>query len=608
MAKSTSNSKNLNPVKTVLEGDMPQTEHPMWKTVFYALLPIMCIVMLIASFWYGLSGDEAYANGMGKAAMKFIGSFGADESIFNQPDSVNRDGVLTYYGNIFDILALLLAKILPWSEYTSRHIFNAFVGFIGIYYSGKLVKTYWSFKPAVFTILIMFFFPFYMGHAMNNPKDVPMASFFIMGLYYIFAFYRNYNALKWHHYVLAIVSIVLAIDVRVAGLLLIVFMPLVALVHWPEVRSSIAARGILKAALPSILVAVCAYFACALFWPFAARAPLTAPLEALSFLSDFKIELGQIWEGTKVPSGELPGNYLIRSIIITSPYVFLFGLPLFAIGVLMNWSSAQYKWAGLMILFAGLFPLIYIMQRGSNVYHLWRHVLFVFPPMAICSALGWYWLGSIAKHKMMPVVASVIFGVLLLQPAIFTAKTFPNNVNYYNSMVGGTEGAYGQYEMDFYYNSMKPCVDKLVKEIYPTVKDSVLVASNGAHLLNQYLADKYPKFKTTYVRFPEKNTKDWDYAIFHISLVPLEEIQAGSWAGYNGPILTSAIEGKPLCVLLKRPSKDDLKMVQFLDQKNYPEAYNACMAYLQKDPTNPSMLDLSKRLSGALQQAAGGSN
>jgi hypothetical protein len=579
-----------------IQPEEASVEAPVWKTIFYALLPTMAVLMIIASFWYGLSGDEAYANGMGKAAMKFIGSFGADESIFNQPDSVNRDGVLTYYGNIFDIMALLLAKILPFEEYTCRHIFNAFVGFLGIMYSGLLVKDYWKYKPAVITMLLMFFFPFYMGHAMNNPKDVPMAAFYIMGVYYLCKMYRNYAHLKWHHIVMAIISIILAIDVRVAGLLLIVYMPIIAIVHWKYVQESIDNKGWLKTIVPSVIVAVGAYLGCSLFWPFAAKNPLGAPLEALSFLSDFKIQLGQMWEGEKTASAELPENYLIRAIFITSPWVFIVGLLAFAITLFTTWKQNRWRWMALLIVFVGLFPLFYIMYKDSNV-------LFVFPPLAIASGLGWWGLGKLSKAKWAPAAALCLFALLLLEPVVFTAKTFPQNVNYYNSTVGGTSGAYGQYEMDFYYNSMKPMVDKLTKEIYPTVKDSIVVGCNGAHLLNEYLGNRYPKIKVRYVRYYQKNENPWDYAIFHCSMVPPELYADGKWASFNGPIATTEVEGKPLCVLLKRPSTDDLAMFSFIEQKNYPEAYKAAQAYLQKDPSNVDMQMIAKKLSDALKAA-----
>jgi Dolichyl-phosphate-mannose-protein mannosyltransferase len=573
------------------------------NTFFYASAAIICVMMVIASQWYGLSGDEAYANGMGKAAWKFISSFGADQSVFNQPDSVNRDGVLTYYGNIFDIICLGLNKISPFSEYDTRHFFNAFVGFLGIFFSARIIKDYWGTVPACICMWLMSFYPFYMGHAMNNPKDVPMAAFYIMGIYFLLRFFKRLADLSIWDYVWLIIAIVLAIDVRVAGILLIAYMPILFLFQYKYVSTIMKQKGIIKTFLPLAIVAISSYFLCAIFWPYAAQNPISNPLNALAFLSDFKIELGQIWEGEKLPSGQLPGNYLLRCIYMTSPYVFLVGLVLATVLLFINRKNIIHLNILLFIGFTGVFPLLYIMNKGSNVYHLWRHVLFVFPSLAIVASLGYYLLSNFFKTKPLQIGAFVLFGILLLEPILFTAKTFPNNVNYFNASVGGVDGAYGQYEMDFYYNSMKPCVDYLEKNILPTVSDSITIGTNAVHLLDQYFKDTKYKIKNRYVRFPEKNTKEWDYGIFHISLVPLPEVQAGNWASYNNPIFTSTINDKPLCVLLKRPSKEDLAMIAFLEQKNYPAAYQSCLAYLQKDPQNPMVLDLKNKLEAAVVPA-----
>jgi hypothetical protein len=576
---------------------------PILEWIFIISCAIIGIGMVVSSFYYGLSGDEAYANGMGKAAWKYITSFGSDDSIFHQPDQVNRDGVLTYYGNIFDIICIWFNKISPWDEYTTRHIINAMVGFLGIFFSAKIIKKYFGTWPAIICLWLMVFYPFYFGHAMNNPKDVPLASFYIMGIYFLLQFFDRLDHLKVTDYLWLIISIILAIDVRVAGILIIAYLPVFGLLNFKQTMAFINSKGWVKGLLPFAIVAICSYLGCSIFWPYAAQNPLSNPLEALSFLSDFKISLGQIWEGVKVPSNELPSNYLIRSIYITSPYVFLIGLVLMLVTVILKWKSLANKHIILFIAFISIFPLGYIMYKGSNVYHLWRHVLFVFPGFAILSALGWYYSSSIVIIKHVKLIATALFVLCLLEPIIFTAKTFPQSVNYYNASIGGTEEAYGQFEMDFYYNSLKPCVDYMNKEVLASSKDSILIGSNADHLLRQYYKDSKLKVKNTYVRYPERNMKEWDYGIFHISLIPLEEIQAGIW-GQGGQVFSSKVLDKPLCVVLKRPSLEDLNVFKYIDAKEYASAYASCLKYLEKDPSNPMMLDIKSKLSAAAQPIA----
>ncbi len=572
------------------------------EILFIASCAIIAIGMVLSSFYYGLSGDEAYANGMGKAAWDYISSFGANRRIFDLPDNINRDGVLTYYGNIFDIICIWINKISPWDEFTTRHIVNAFSGFLGIYFSAKIVKKYWGTTPAIYCLWLMVFYPFFFGHAMNNPKDAPLASFFIMGVYYLLNFFTNLANLKVMDYVWLILAIILAIDVRVAGILLIAYIPVFAFLHYKHTLQVIKDKGMIKVLTSFGIVAVVSYLGCSIFWPYAMQNPLSNPLEALAFLSDFKVSLGQVWEGIKIPSTDLPKDYLIRSIFITSPWVFVVGIIILAIGILIKGKEIAHKNILLCVAFAGLFPLFYIMYKGSNTYHLWRHVLFVFPPLAILSSVGWYSLSKLIPNAKAVIISSVVFGLFLLEPIIFYAQTFPNNICYFNSSVGGTKEAYGNYEIDYYYNSMKACVDYVTKNAVANAKDTIKVTTNAEHLLKEYYKEKNYKAKTSYSRYYERSKNDWDYGIFHISLIPLEMIQDGSWATDPNVVYTSKVLDKPLCIVIKRPSKEDMNVYKYIDEKNYAASYQSAVKYLEKDPTNVFILDIKKRLEEAVQQ------
>ncbi len=569
-----------------------------YSLLLQILLPSLLLVMLISSFWFGLSGDEPYANGMGKAAWDFIKSFGKDRRIFDLPDIINRDGVLTYYGNIFDIICIWLGWISPFDEYTTRHLFNAFVGWLGIYFTAQILKRYWGARAATIGALMIFLFPFYFGHAMNNPKDVPMAAFYVMGVFFLLRFFERYDRLNTADYLWLIAAIILAIDVRVSGLLLITYIPILALLHFDKIKSIAASKGWLKTLAPMLIVAVASYLGCSIFWPYAALNPITNPINALNFLSNFKVAMPAIWEGAMNNSKELPSNYLIRSIMITSPWVFLLGLLAGAASLLMFWKQISAKRILAFVVFTSLFPLIYIIFKQSNVYHLWRHVIFVLPGLIVLAALGYENFSRFIKSPI--AVGMIAFFLLLLEPIFFTAKTFPNNVNYFNSMVEGVEGAYGNYDMDFYYNSMKPCIDYLEQEVLQNATDTVTIMTNGYHLADQYWKDrqeKFPLLKLDYARYPEKNMIDWDYAIFHNNLVPLEEIQTRTYGTYNNPVFINSIEELPLCIVYKRPSHEDylgLKPIEPLlkgetapiSAETVQEVKTHLGNYLQADPNN----------------------
>lgn len=52
-------------------------------------------------------------------------------------------------------------------------------------------------------------------------------------------------------------------------------------------------------------------------------------------------------------------------------------------------------------------------------------------------------------------VMVVVFVGLLFLPARHMAVNHPNDYVYFSELVGGLRGAYGDYETDYYYNSLK---------------------------------------------------------------------------------------------------------------------------------------------------------
>ncbi|MCB0700121.1 MAG: glycosyltransferase family 39 protein [Chitinophagales bacterium] len=527
--------------------------NPIWAKAFTFSLLAVFVLMAVMSFSYGLSGDEVDMNEYGKAIFKYFSTFGADKTVFNMPEMYDRDGVILYYGGFFDFICAIFNKFSPFGEYTTRHILNAWAGFLAIFFSARIVALVSDKRMATIAVWLMFLSPFFLGHAMNNPKDIPLATGYIAGVYFIIRFFERFPSVKWTDYLWVILSIGITINIRVAGILLIPYLFVyVGILYMMKNFSSKGSFKINTYIKPLLIISALGYLTGSLFWPYALQNPLSNPLEALSVMSDFKVNLGQIWEGDKVYSGELPKGYLIKSFFLTNTYALLGGLILFFL-FFRSVSKSEKANVIYFVAFTALFPLFYIIYKKSNVYHAWRHVLFIFPSVVVIATLGWQYVNSFAKRAYGKAgVGIALVGLLLLEPVVYTVTTFPNTVAYYNAFAGGVKGAYGNYEMDYYYNSVKQCTDYFIKNELPKVPDGkqVLLLSNANHLTTQYLKG-YDKVATDYVRYYERDARDYDYAIFHMALVPLNEIQAESWVPQNA-IFVARVKGKPLCILVKK--------------------------------------------------------
>ena len=565
----------------------------------YALWGLLFVAMTGMSFSYGISGDEVDMNEYGKTIWQFISTLGSDRSVFRTSDELNaagvynynRDNVIQYYGGLFDLICALVNKVSPFDEYTTRHILNAWAGFLAIVFAARILKRVLGMRAALIGTALMALSPFFMGHAMNNPKDVPFATAYIMAIYFMLRLFDRMPKPSWRDYLWVILCIGATINIRVGGILLLPYLGVFAVLHsmvprWFQNNSS---RNVMQYVKPLAITAVLGYLCGSLLWPYGIQNPISNPLTALSEMSNFKVNLRQLYEGTKQFSGELPLSFLPKSFVITNTFAVLAGLVLMLPFV---WGFRKHEQAPALyfVLFTGVFPFLYILYTHANVYHAWRHVLFIFPSLIVMAAFGWNQLLNWMQGRNMQWAGIGLFGFLLLDPVYFMATTFPNTVTYHNQLVGGVKGAYGQYEVDYYYNSVKQAADWFKANEVQKIKagDTVRLYSNAAHILTHYFENN-KNVVVDYVRFPERNQKNWDYALFHIALIPETDIQQGSWMP-SSTIYKAQVQGNTLCILMKRPSHDDMRAMQFLEQQQPDSALVYFEKYLQKDPGNTDVL------------------
>lgn len=581
--------------------EWPDNANNIWNTIFKISLSIVCILMVVMSFSYGISGDEVDMNEYGKTILDYFLSFGSDKSVFRTSEEIvaakiynyNRDNVVQYYGGLFDLICAIVNKFSPLDEYTTRHVLNALTGFIGIYFAARITVRILNKQAGVIAIWIMFLSPFFLGHAMNNPKDIPFASAYIMAIYFIIRLFDRLPNPSKKDYLWAILSIGATINIRVGGILLIpylvVFAGIIFITNKFIQKHEVSLVSYIK---PIAITGILGYLAGSLLWPYGLQNPIANPLTALSEMSNFKVSLAQVYEGIKTPSSELPSTYLIQSFSYTNTFAMLAGLIAMLV---FAWSFRKHNQAAILyfIAFTAFFPLFYIIYTKANVYHAWRHVLFIFPSCVVLVAFGWESIIHFFETKKIKIAGLGMLGFLLLEPIYFTATTFPNTVTYHNQLVGGVSGAYANYEVDYYYNSLKQCADWFKKYEYPKIKnkDTIRVSTNAAHILLQYFKEE-KNVIIDYIRYPQRNQKIWDYCIFHIALIPLEDIKSGTWLP-SSTLYKATSQGKVLSAVIKRSSFEDVAGYEALNQNNPEAALKHFDNYLKTDNNNTSILNIA---------------
>ena len=208
--------------------NIPPSNPILEKVLFFSFIAIF-IAMTVMSFFYGLSGDEVDMNEYGKTILQYFTSFGSDQSVFRTSEELNaakvynynRDGVIQYYGGLFDLICAIVNTVSPLDEYTTRHVLNAWAGFLALFFAVKISRRILGDQAALITLWLMFLSPFFLGHSMNNPKDIPFAATYIMAIYFILQLFDRLPTPSKKDYLWAILSIGATINVRVGGILLI---------------------------------------------------------------------------------------------------------------------------------------------------------------------------------------------------------------------------------------------------------------------------------------------------------------------------------------------------------------------------------------------------
>ena len=264
-----------------------------------------------------------------------------------------------------------------------------------------------------------------------------------------------------------------------------------------------------------------------------------------------------LFDGEQVFSQNIPWNYEIKLLLLTMPLFVLLGVA-GGIALLIKKNTWQKTSFYPIVVFAALFPVLYISYTRAPVYDGIRHILFAIPPMLVMAAYCFEWAFRAAAvllkgAKWAPAVALVVLAVLLYSPVRFSIAAHPNEYVYFNEIEGGINAAYGNYETDYYMNSVKEATYKLakMKNLFDT-KDSIIIGTNCIDPVQQYTTLINPKIKVTYVSWQRRYDLPWNYGIFISRYVPKELLDKQGYFPMKNTIATIKADNVVLADIVQR--------------------------------------------------------
>ncbi len=571
----------------------PSKTEQLFQKLFLPISLFILLVMLYVSTINGINGDDIFQVDYSEKLINYYTSFGQDKAALNI-----EKGKMHYYGGFFEILAGGINRLLGLETYnptyhTIRHLLIALFGFFAIFFTGKLAKEIAGWRAGVFTLVLLFLSPRFFGHAMMNPKDIPFATGFAIGLYHLFVLLKKMPKPQWKNILGLGLGVGIATGVRAGGLLLPAYALFIGAVHF---LTTYGIKGIGKNFRTGLIyiaylvgASILGYIFAIIFWPAALQSPLKFPLEALAEFSKIGTRLRVLFQGDNIMSDATPWYYGPLWMLKTIPLFTIIGI-LGSLFFIPSWSK-KYSATGItLIFFAALFPVLYVIYKDSSLHDGWRHLIFEYPPMVIIASLFWIEIQNLLSAKKMgQQFAYGLLAVLMINPTLFIARNIHQPYIFFNPIGGGIKGAFGDYETDYWGVSVRPALKWMEQQgiLSDNMKDTVIIGTTFHFNTSHQLPLSYRKHvKVVYVRFNERYKKDWDYGIFPSRFFRSAHLKSGHWPNSKSIHTIMANGSVPICAIEKNEEKFATQGEAAMKAKNFPLAIEYFNKEAAKYPDN----------------------
>ncbi len=480
------------------------------------LLAGLLALVLVTFKEYAVSNDEGVQHHYGELIIAYYKSGFADRSVFDFQN-------LYLYGGLFDIIAVLLAHVLPFDLYDIRHVLSALAGIGGVAATCATARMIAGPRAGLLAGLALTLCGVWYGGMFNHTKDVPFAAAMMGATYYLLRAARDLPDPRRRDTLLFGILLGAALGLRATGLLMVGYLAIMIAAaawmlgnrDWREwVR--LCVRSLLRFA-PALAIG---YIIMIASWPWASL-DLFNPVRAIFAFAHFHYPVRTLLDGQVYLMNEVPRWYEPDYLAIKMPLVVLIGAA--AAMLTAAWPVAREDGQTLpgparvdiaMLVFVIVFPLLcQIIGHGPSFTGM-RHFMFVVPPLTALAGIGLHvGLSHVEGYGRTAAVAALVAVLAAFaQDAVALVRLHPYEYLFYNSLVGGLPGAARRYETDYWVNIMPAAVKDL--ETYldqidrhdPLRPQHFTVGVCGERVSFENEADRRLQW-----------TPDWDHADFFIA-------------------------------------------------------------------------------------------
>lgn len=485
---------------------------------FYDLLAAiafaaLAILVLLTFRDYAVSNDEAIQHRYGELILSYYASGFADQGVFHYDN-------LYLYGGLFDVIAILLDRALPFDIFTIRHFLCAMTGIGGLVATWAVARLVAGPRAGLLALLALAVCGPWYGTMFNHTKDIPFAAAMMGATYFLLRGVRDLPRPRLFDLCMFGLLLGCALGLRATGLLMLGYAGLLVLLRLPDFATwSERGRFVGTSLLYALPAFVLAYAIMIVAWPWASLAPLN-PVRAIFAFAHFQYTIRTLAFGEVYTMADVPRWYVPVYLAIKLPLVVLFGSLLALIttawAVKGNMLRGTREREISMLAFMAAFPVLCQVIGDGPAFTGMRHFIFVVPPLAALAGIGFdaVLTGLQTRSRLVAASALAAVSAAFISNASVLARLHPYEYLFFNPLVSGLEGANRRFDMDYWVNVMPEAVASLRDFLdrrergMPASRSRYSVAVCGERASFENAAREIPRLLWA---------EDWDEADFFIS-------------------------------------------------------------------------------------------
>ena len=486
------------------------------RAVDLAAIAVLLAVAVIAGLTfrdYGLGWDDYTHAEYGNLLLSLYGSGFRDTRALS---FVN----LYMYGGGFDMIAALLAKILPFDLFETRRLAGAAVGLFGLFIVWRLARRLGGSKAGLLALVLLCISPLYYGHMYMNVKDAPFAVAMALLLLGLVRAFEEYPRPQPATVAIFALGLGLSLGTRVIGAIAALYAAAaLILVYGVEMRArggraaAIRTGQFVVALVPGLVLAYCVM---ALAWPWSVTAPLN-PLRATEYFSHFfEKPWKEMFDGVAILVPDMPRTYVPTLFALKEPEIVLLlgvgGMAGALVAAMRRDLPVRRRAALLLVALAAVLPVAMTVIARPAMYNGVRHFVFIMPPVAVLGGLAGAWLWPRLARYGWPALAAgaVAATAAVALPVVDMVRLHPYQYTHFNHLAGGIKAADEHFMLDYWGLAFKQAADELHAKLTlalesPAPRRQWRIAVCGPH--NPAKVELGPEFVTTY------ETKGADFAL-----------------------------------------------------------------------------------------------